>query len=347
MRTSRQGNLQILRVRRRLLVQDHEVDVELSPLPILVGLKEIAYERQLLLFIHVRENMGRSPDMPCPHNALAGYHRVGWRLTMARSDAIGVQQMARQSLKQIGLLRRDAEVAQLTCACDQASVVARTNALGLACLSTSAMTSSRDRLTSVQNAMRTEPPGRTRTRRRERRSDRARHRRCSTAAADRLRQSEPALQPRPTKRARSVSICKAPRSSPSTTECAAAQTSGSCEERRRRVASSRPLPGYNPFRRTISKTRDAPNRLRRAPAPARRSRSLRFHAPACRGLKGSRAGLRRRSPARRGHQHGRQSPVAPLELGAGIVKSRLLFVRFDAARLISRRPHCAGPHSRK
>ena len=132
------------------------------------------------------------------------------------------------------------------CAWVQASVFARSNAIGSRCLSARSSTSSRDEAASVQNATRAVAPRGIRTCRRRLKIG-------SSTAPTVLESGQPSAMaagermvcPRPRKRARSVSNCTSPELSPSTTARCAAHTSGSAAERRRRVARIAPRSGTN------------------------------------------------------------------------------------------------------
>ena len=106
------------------------------------------------------------PEIPWAQRPGCGAGAAHDRLRRGPQRRRGVEEMARQALKQVRIVRSIPRWCSCTCAFVQASVAARSKALMSFVLSMRSRTPSRDSATMVQNAMRTVAPGARRTRRR-------------------------------------------------------------------------------------------------------------------------------------------------------------------------------------
>ncbi len=108
-----QGNLQVLHIRRRALVQDHQVDRELLHPPVFVSLQQLACDRDVVDIVDPQQH-----DRQVAGNAVAPERR--WTGAAATDCCrrrpqrrVGEQHVPRQALEQAGLGCRDAQVPQL------------------------------------------------------------------------------------------------------------------------------------------------------------------------------------------------------------------------------------------
>src|SRR3989442_447647 len=229
--------LQILHIGRRPLVQDHQIDRKLLHPPVFVGAEQLPHDSHIVGLVDPDQgdrNVTRNPVGP----------RGGGPARVARQHVRGgpqrpvrVGNAAGGALKEVGLIGPDAEMAELNLAWVHASVAARSKVAGSRYLSARSTTSSRDGATSVEKVTRTLVPGGSRTRRRRLTIG-------SSTAPTVLESDRPSItevgvripRPRPRNRPRSVSHCKPPTVSPSTTTTWASQIVGSLRARGRRVA---------------------------------------------------------------------------------------------------------------
>ena len=219
--------------------------------------------------------IGRSPEMPCAQSAAGPPPPRRMASDDGRSRRIGVEHVARETLKQARLVGIDAEMAQL-----HLRLGPRQRGRALegswrrdACRRGPAHRRGTMRRPSRRRCAPSRPAA-TRTRRRSAKTG-------SRTVPTVLESGRPSItaigarasRPRPRKRARSVSISGSPTVSPSTTARCAAQISGSAG----RPAAPRRQDGADlgvdiRFARRAWRRPGAPRRRRAAPARARRRR---------------------------------------------------------------------------
>jgi hypothetical protein len=186
--------------------------------------------------------MGRSPEIPKrPERGLRGGAGDDLRRRGAQPGVVAHHHTA-QPLEVGGVGMGDAKMAQLDLCLRPGQRRRAGEGRGSRCRSTRSRSASGVSATIVQKVTRVVPPAGTRTLRRIEKIGSSTVPWSPTAAGHHGPLWR-CFSPRPMKRARSVSIWIGAVSSPSTTAIWAAQTSGSCGERRRRVAMMTPSSG--------------------------------------------------------------------------------------------------------